>query len=379
MSPEDAARLKELMREAEEILSRNTDLSQLKDLDDVELETRRRIHEYVAPELMAFLLPRVAGPESRPRHSSRQQTLPRNSLRTLQTTLGKLKLNSRQARKLGVDSHRQFSPLLEKFALVAAAKTSFAQAERDLAFLCGFRISDSTLQRLVQRASIPVLAASSSTCSPSVHHLSVDGGKVRLATGTPEPGTVWRDYKALALNGGLPGQEQHATLHDPITLAQRVRGRPGVEEASFIGDGHPGIWNLMRTFRSSQDASLQPGVEILDWYHLKENVHKHRWSKARKERICNLLWQGQVEEVLTREVPPSHRLHKYLTRHRHRIVNYKQRHDNGQIIGSGAVESAVKQIDARLQLPGAWWEPKSVNRMLDLRNAYINGWLFTLQ
>ena len=157
MSPEDAARLKELMREAEEILSRNMDLSQLKDLNDVELETRRRIHEYVAPELMAFLLPRMAGPESRPRHSSRQQTLPRNSIRTLQTTLGKLKLNSRQARKLGVDSHRQFSPLLEKFALVAAAKTSFAQAERDLAFLCGFRISDSTLQRLVQRASIPVL------------------------------------------------------------------------------------------------------------------------------------------------------------------------------------------------------------------------------
>ena len=36
-----------------------------------------------------------------------------------------------------------------------------------------------------------------------------------------------------------------------------------------IGDGHPGIWNLFQEIGTTEQRQ-----EILDWYHLKENLYK---------------------------------------------------------------------------------------------------------
>jgi hypothetical protein len=44
-------------------------------------------------------------------------------------------------------------------------------------------------------------------------------------------------------------------------------------------------------------------------------------------------------------------------------------------IGSGAVESAVKQIDRRLKISGSQWLMENVNQMLKLRCAYLNDLL----
>ncbi len=44
-------------------------------------------------------------------------------------------------------------------------------------------------------------------------------------------------------------------------------------------------------------------------------------------------------------------------------------------IGSGAVESGVKQIDKRLQIVGAQWKYENLPQMLSLRCAYLNGQL----
>jgi hypothetical protein len=42
-------------------------------------------------------------------------------------------------------------------------------------------------------------------------------------------------------------------------------------------------------------------------------------------------------------------------------------------IGSGAVESAVKQIAHRVKLTGAQWKKENVPHILQLRCAYLNG------
>jgi hypothetical protein len=42
---------------------------------------------------------------------------------------------------------------------------------------------------------------------------------------------------------------------------------------------------------------------------------------------------------------------------------------------SGAVESAIKQIDLRLKLTGTQWKSTNVNQILQLRCAYLNGQL----
>ena len=64
---------------------------------------------------------------------------------------------------------------------------------------------------------------------------------------------------------------------------------------------------------------------------------------------------------------------EYLEKHRHRIVNYEY-FQSEQIcsIGSGAVESAVKQIDRRTKISGAQWNIENVPQVLAHRCAYLN-------
>ncbi len=66
----------------------------------------------------------------------------------------------------------------------------------------------------------------------------------------------------------------------------------------------------------------------------------------------------------------------YLEKHRVRIVNYSY-YQAEQLcsIGSGAVESAIKQIGARIKISGAQWNAKSVNQVFSNRCAYLNGLL----
>jgi hypothetical protein len=44
-------------------------------------------------------------------------------------------------------------------------------------------------------------------------------------------------------------------------------------------------------------------------------------------------------------------------------------------VGSGAVESAIKQIGMRVKISGAQWKAENVNQVLSVRCAYLNGLL----
>ena len=136
-----------------------------------------------------------------------------------------------------------------------------------------------------------------------------------------------------------------------------------------------GVWNLIQEFAT-------PGErwEILDWYHLKENLYKVGGSLKRLKRAEALLWQGQVEEALALFDDCRRRqavnFCAYLDHHRHRIVNYSY-YQAEQLcsVGSGAVESAVKQIGTRIKISGAQWNAENVNQVLSVRCAYLNGLL----
>ena len=93
-----------------------------------------------------------------------------------------------------------------------------------------------------------------------------------------------------------------------------------------------------------------------------------------------MLWQGQVDAVIALFTDLSRKQAQnfcaYLDKHLGRIVNYGY-YQAEQLcsIGSGAVESAVKQIDRRLKISGAQWKPENVSQMLQLRCAYLNDLL----
>ncbi len=56
-----------------------------------------------------------------------------------------------------------------------------------------------------------------------------------------------------------------------------------------------------------------------------------------------------------------------------RIIDYEAWQTAGHPIGSGHVESLVKQIALRVKLPGAQWRVDSVAKVLKHRCAYLNG------
>lgn len=272
-------------------------------------------------------------------------------------------LSSQQAKQLQVKPHTQISPYLETCCVRSSANVSYENAALDVEFFTGIRIPAKTQQRLVHRQefSLPVLIK-------EVKEVSVDGGKVRLRTPVGEI-CVWRDYKGVRLHG----QATLAEFQDNATLIDWVVSQPLASPLTCIGDGHDGIWNIIK-----QLAPIDQRREILDWYHLRENLYKVGGSLKRLHKAEALLWRGQVDAAieLFRNclLKQAHNFCKYLTKHRHRIVNYEY-FQAEQIcsIGSGAVESAVKQIDRRLQISGAQWKQENVPQVLGHRCAYLNG------
>jgi hypothetical protein len=220
-----------------------------------------------------------------------------------------------------------------------SANVSYAHAESDLAMLTGIIVSDTTQQRLVQTTNFPDPEATvplTETC--------VDGGKVRLRTPQGEI-SIWRDYKAVPTDPGVM-----AALHNNPRLIDWVNDQPLALTLTCLGDGHDGIW---KTF-----ATPAQRREVLDWYHLNENLHKVGGSLKRLKQAEALLWKGPLDDTLVLFADMTRKSAKnfcvYLEKHRARIINDDDYQAEGICsMGSAAVESAIKQIDRRVQISGA--------------------------
>lgn len=276
-------------------------------------------------------------------------------------------MSQEQGFALGVETGKQISPYLELCCLRVSANVSYANAESDVAMLTGMVVSSNTQQRLVQAYDFPQPQADT-----PIQEACVDGGKVRLRTPLGEV-SVWRDYKAMATDQGVV-----AALHNNASLIDWVNAQPLSPLITCLGDGHDGVWNII-----AEIATPEQRREILDWYHLNENLQKVGGSLKRLRQAEALLWQGRVDETVALFVDMKRKQAKnfcvYLEKHRHRIINYAYYQAEGICsIGSGAVESAIKQIDRRVQISGAQWNAENVPQVLAHRTAYLNG-LFSLK
>ena len=92
-----------------------------------------------------------------------------------------------------------------------------------------------------------------------------------------------------------------------------------------------------------------------------ENLYKVGGSLKRLKAAKALLWQGLVSKAKALFTHGQGKKFKnfitYLEKHHTRIVNYRY-YQAEQLcsIGSGAVESAIKQIGARIKISGAQWK-----------------------
>lgn len=223
------------------------------------------------------------------------------------------------------------------------------------------KLSKDTQQRRVHRCEFNEAQASS-----SVETLSVDGGKVRKRTPKGEP-RQWKDYKAITLHGLACA----AAFQKNESLVAWVKGQPLASVVTCLGDGHDGVWNLVKELMPSPQRR-----EILDWYHLIENLHKVGGSQKRLERVRTHLWHGQRESTQLQfqqwSNKPVENFLAYVHKHKSRLPDYCQYQQQGICIGSGAVESTIKRIGQRIKLSGAQWKLENVNQVLRQRCAYLN-------
>ncbi len=261
--------------------------------------------------------------------------------------------------------YKRLSPVLEICCLLLSANESYQSAEADIETLTGVKVGHSTQHRQVQ-----TIEWSLPQAKQAISEVSIDGGKVRLR-GEKGQESYWRDYKAVRLQNLYYG----GFFQDNLSLSDWVNTQRLTKPLFCLGDGHDGVWNLFKEI-----ASPTSRQEILDWYHLRENLYKIGGSLKYLKQAEAKLWHGQVDEAIAYFLN-SHRKQArnfcaYLAKHRHRLVNYSDFQEQQlSSIGSGAVESAVKQIDRRLKISGAQWKLVNVSRILQLRCAYLNGLL----
>lgn len=270
------------------------------------------------------------------------------------------------------------SPNLEKCCLLLVSNESFVNAEKDIEILTGVKISHSTQHRLVNNYHLP-----EPKIKRRVDSLSVDGGTVRRRTPLGQK-SEWKNYKAVKVHE----QAGMAFFQNNQSLLEWINQQPLSQNINCLGDGHDGVWNIVE-----QIGTKHQRREILDWYHLVENLHKVGGSNQRLRQAKNYLWQGFVDDAIAlfddlkkkrcdpasfqdaRERAPrqqARNFQNYLRKHRFRIPDYQLTQELGICIGSGSVESWIKQIGSRVKIVGAQWKPENVSQILRLRCAYLN-------
>lgn len=148
---------------------------------------------------------------------------------------------------------------------------------------------------------------------------------------------------------------------------------PQAAVSSVTADGAEWIWNLAADY-------FPDSIQIVDWYHACEHLASaasafypedvqaaQRWYQQHRDD----LFKGSIHKI-TRPLD-----HAGLSDHAHyfhthkRRMQYQEFHEEGYPIGSGTVESGIKQFKARMTGPGMRWARPNAERMLVIRAAIL--------
>jgi len=293
-------------------------------------------------------------------------------------------------------------------------------AEQILQKIGGLAISDTTIWRRAQKWSekirvVETTRAKSACGLPQrgqiirgqVPHerpmgVAMDAGKMNIR------GEGWCDFKVGTVFDIAPRTEPDPLTEKPVAQAHAVRnsyvavlGGPApfgqrvwaeavrrefseAGDSLVVGDGAPWIWNLASEHFS---ASRQ----VVDWYHAKQHLYTvgnlllgegtaeaQRWVKQKETP----LYQGHARQLADefRELAKTHRRSAKGLRQEagyfeknHRRMQYLETREDGFPIGSGMIESGIKQFRTRLVGPGMRWKRESAERILPLRAVILSN------
>lgn len=308
---------------------------------------------------------------------------------------------------------------MERLAGLMGAQMPFAQASEVFEELTLVRLSDHSVNKATRTYGKKMehqetqwyaetldnevmLRRERETARPLRLYGSLDGGRVRVRNEDPP----WRELKVGAWfeakghppskpDGEWTVQAQNITYYCDVITAEdfgRTVWATGVQrqadralELIFLGDGARWIWDLV-------DLYFPDAVQIVDWFHACEYLTPvakaafadHQRRDKWLEQVKDDLWQGDLTAVIDAcqsycqldlkvDDDPAQQAVRYFHNNRHRM-DYPTYRANGFQIGSGTIESGVKQIASqRMKVSGARWNLDSARLVSKARAAFLSG------
>lgn len=303
----------------------------------------------------------------------------------------------------------------------AAALVSFEESAALLHELAGVEVSISQVQRAAEALGAEIAADERVSVEPigdvaPVIYLGMDGTGVPMrpcevagrAGKQPDGSAKTREAKLVTVwtaesrdEEGKPTRDEGSVTYSaaiesaatpdasPVRsdFAQRVlreatrRSYCEAPRCIVLGDGAAWIWNTA--------AELFPqGLQILDRFHVKENLHRtaqsifgatskegKQWAAAR----CAELDDGRLQAIVhaLRPYVGSHdeaaKSVMYIVRNRHRM-RYPKFHALGYCTSTGVLEAGCKvAIGTRLKRSGMHWTVSGANAIIALRCCKLSG------
>ncbi|HEX8992087.1 MAG TPA: hypothetical protein VF784_10460 [Anaerolineales bacterium] len=218
----------------------------------------------------------------------------------------------------------------------------------------------------------------------------------------------WKELKAGAVFEIEVRLGKDTHTHEPVQMAHAVHnsyvahlGGPEVfgemvfaearrrdwelaQDTQVVADGAVWIWN-------QADLHFGRSRQLVDWYHADQHLaNAAKWFKGEGTPAFQLwfnsretaLYQGHAERIACELEQAANDLPNiadglrreagYFREHQHRM-NYLEMREEEYVIGSGMVEGAAKQYQARLCGPGMRWSRAGAEHLIPIRTAILSG------
>jgi len=306
--------------------------------------------------------------------------------------------------------HKMTREVMLEVSFYGQNQSSFAAASAMVKRAMGMEISKETIREITEEVGKRVFEADTKKAAHLASHMHeiemreedekedmvlyvmTDGAAVNTRV-EDENGSTWRENKTVMAftnkdmirrkdGGNIIINKEYAAF---IGSAEEFKGHVlsaavnagygKAKEVVIIADGAAWIRNMGKEL-------FPDATQILDIYHLKENIYtyaKHKFSQNEREYVpwaeafIGRIEKGDAEEALNQlpeeETLPAGivNLRTYITNNMEKI-NYSVYKEKGYFIGSGAIESANKVIlQRRLKQAGMRWSVPGAQALLTLR------------
>jgi len=221
--------------------------------------------------------------------------------------------------------------------------------------------------------------------------ISMDGGMVNIRN------EGWKEIKVGAVFDVIEGKGEDPITGERVTHAIGAnveyaavlgsvknfgpafwrlaveREVPQAAKTSVTADGAEWIWNVAADYFPDSE-------QIVDWYHACEHLSEaasalypeeedksKRWFKAQQTNLFLGNIHAITDPLDQRELTDQSR---YFHTHKRRM-RYQEFREDGYPIGSGTVESGIKQFKSRLTGSGMRWSRNGAERMLTVRGSVM--------